>query len=60
MAKDNIMVKNPCGAIVKKVNENAKWAKDFAECFKSQKFRDGMNKEFPNVYLFYDSDSDAE
>lgn len=60
LAKDNIMVKNPCGAIVKKANENAKWAKDFAECFKSQKFRDGMNKEFPNVYLFYDSDSDAE
>ncbi|WP_303150158.1 MetQ/NlpA family ABC transporter substrate-binding protein [uncultured Cloacibacillus sp.] len=60
LAKSKGMLKFPVGVIVKKANENAKWATDFAECFRTKEFRANMDRDLPNVYSFYDNDADAE
>lgn len=59
LARDTEMIKYPMGVIVKKANANAKWATDYAECFKNADVRQAINKAFPGVFTFYDNDEQA-
>ncbi|MEG0250857.1 MAG: MetQ/NlpA family ABC transporter substrate-binding protein [Peptostreptococcus sp.] len=60
LARDTQMIKYPMGVIVKKENENAKWATEFAKSMRTKESQDSINKEFPGVFNFYKNDDEAK
>lgn len=60
LARDTQMINYPMGVIVKEKNADSKWATDYAKCFKIQEVRDEINKAFPNVFKFYENDSQVK
>lgn len=60
LVRDTQLINYPMGVIVKKENETAKWATDFAECFKIPEVQNQINSAFPGVFTFYTSDSQVK
>jgi len=60
LTRDTQMIHYPMGVIVKKENATAKWATDFAGCFKKEDVQTAIHKAFPGVFNFYTSDDQVE
>ena len=60
LARDKQMINYPMGVITKKADQDAKWAVDFAECFREKEVQDKISAEFPEVFEFYTSDDQVE
>ena len=56
LKRDNVMINIPMGVIVRKENVEAKWAVDFAKCFKDKDVQEKISKKFPGVFEFYTDD----
>lgn len=60
LLRDKEMVNIPMGVIVKADNVNAKWAVDFAKCFREKDVQTYINNKFPGVFEFYTDDSQVK
>ncbi|MDQ0508873.1 D-methionine transport system substrate-binding protein [Peptoniphilus ivorii] len=60
LARDTVMIRYPMGVIVKKENEAAQWAVDFAESMRTDASQKKIEEEFPGVFTFYTSDDEAK
>lgn len=57
LARDDEMINYPMGPFVKKENVNAKWAVDFAKCYRDKDVQEKIKQLFPGVFEFYTDDS---
>ncbi|KXB67398.1 MetQ/NlpA family ABC transporter substrate-binding protein [Aedoeadaptatus coxii] len=60
LARDTVMIRYPMGVIVKKENENAPWAVEFAKSMRTPESQEKINAKFPGVFTFYKSDDEAK
>lgn len=60
LARDTQMIKYPMGVIVKKENEVADWAVEFANSMRTEESQKKINDEFPGVFKFYKNDDEAK
>ena len=54
---NNIHIESQCASSYTTTNTTKT---DYAKCFKIQEVRDEINKAFPNVFKFYESDSQVK
>lgn len=60
LLRDKEMVNIPMGVIVRADNVEAKWAVDFAKCFKEKGVQKYIDDKFPGVFEFYTDDSQVK
>lgn len=60
LARDKDMINYPIGVIVKKENQEAKFAVDFAKAFQDPSVKEAVDKAFPGVFTFYESDDQVK
>lgn len=60
IARDQVMINYPMGAIVQADEVSSDWAVEFAEFFRDPEVQDEIITTFPGVFEFYTSDDQVE